>query len=57
MGNAFGSTATTQPEDRQELRIADGKTGLPSINNARVSLTNISASNGIVHTLENVPAL
>lgn len=57
MDSTFGMTATTQSEAGNELRIADGNTGLPSINNVRVGLTNISASNGIVHTLENVLAL
>jgi len=57
MDSTFGMTATTRSEAGTELRISDGNTGLPSINNVRVGLTNISASNGIVHTLENVLAL
>jgi uncharacterized surface protein with fasciclin (FAS1) repeats len=57
MDATFGMSATTQSEAGQELRIADGNTGLPSINNVRVGLTNIQASNGIVHTIENFLAL
>ncbi len=57
MDSTFGMTATTRSEAGTTLSIADGNTGLPSINNIRVGLTNISASNGIVHTIENIIAL
>ena len=57
MDSTFGMTATTRSEAGTELRISDGNTGLPSINNVRVGLVNIPASNGIVHSLENLLAL
>ena len=52
----LGMAATGRSWAGQELRIGDGNTGPPRVNNVRVGLTDIPAANGIVHTPENCMA-
>ena len=53
MDATLGMAATGRSWAFQELRIGDGNTGPPRVNNVRVGLTDIPAANGIVHTPEN----
>ena len=46
-------TATLRSRAGQEPRIADGNSGVPSVNNVSGGLTNVPPANGIVQTLEN----